>query len=71
MVANEPAYESAGNWIVPPQLQQSLSETAEAVRKELAPPRPALRLICRYETLPVGVISRLIAKMHDLSPRQL
>lgn len=71
MEAHELAFESGSDWIVPPQLQQSPSEAAEAVRKELAPPRPALRLICRYETLPVGVISRLIAKTHDLSPRQL
>lgn len=71
MEAHELAFESGSDWIVPPQLQQSPSEVAEAVWKELAPPRPALRLICRYETLPVGVISRLIAKTHDLSPRQL
>lgn len=72
MEAHELAFESGGAWFVPPLLSQSPDDNAEAALAALAPSRPALRLICRYsETLPVGVIGRLIAKTHDLSPRQL
>ena len=72
MEAHELAFESEGAWFVPPLLPQSPSDDAQAALSELAPPQRALRLICRYpETLPVGVIGRLIAKTHDLSPRQL
>jgi hypothetical protein len=70
MVAYELAFESGDTWFVPPLLQQSPDDAAMAAAAELAPPHDVLRLTCRYtETLPVGVIGRMIAKSHDLSPR--
>jgi GTPase SAR1 family protein len=72
MTAHELAFESSGDWFVPPLLQQSPDKDAEAALQSLSPPRPALRLICRYrETLPVGAIGRMIAKSHHRSPRRL
>lgn len=72
MVAHELAFKSEETWFVPPLLQQSPDDDAAAALEGLGQARPALRLICRYpETLPVGVIGRLIAKTHDISPRRL
>lgn len=69
MERNELAFQSDGQWYVPPLLEESAPDDVAAKVSAFDPPASALRLYLRYKkTLPEGIIGRFIVRTHRLSP---